>query len=111
MRSTRTCKLLVSLSLIVPLKAFSSDATPKPQTKNPNILFVIMDDVGVDQMRSFGYGGPVAPKMPVIDTIANNGVRFRNTWSMPECSPGAPRFSLDAIRFALTSSRRSVPTT
>ena len=92
MRSTRTCKLLVSLSLIVPFKAFSSDATAKPQANNPNILFVIMDDVGIDQMRSFGYGGPVAPKMPTIDTIADNGVRFRNTWSMPECSPGRAAF-------------------
>jgi hypothetical protein len=63
-----------------------------PGTKTPNILFVIMDDVGVDQMRSFGYGGPVAPKMPVIDTIAYHGIRFRNTWSMPECSPARAAF-------------------
>lgn len=54
----------------------------------PNILFVIMDDVGVDQMASFGYGGPVPPNMPNMDAIANSGIRFRNTWSMPECSPG-----------------------
>ena len=50
----------------------------------PNILFVIMDDVGIDQMRSFGYGGPVPPKMPSIETIAYQGIRFRNVWSMPE---------------------------
>lgn len=54
----------------------------------PNILLVIMDDVGVDQIPSFGYGGSVAPSMPSIDAIAEGGLRFRNTWSMPECSPG-----------------------
>jgi hypothetical protein len=54
----------------------------------PNILFVIMDDVGVDQMRSFGYGGNTPPIMPNMDAVASAGVRFRNTWSMPECSPG-----------------------
>jgi hypothetical protein len=54
----------------------------------PNILLMIMDDVGVDQMRSFGYGGVVAPNVPSLDTIAAGGLRFRNTWSMPECSPG-----------------------
>lgn len=54
----------------------------------PNILFVIMDDVGIDQVRSMGYGGHEAPAMPTIDSIAEAGVRFRNTWSMPECSPG-----------------------
>ena len=59
---------------------------------HPNILFVIMDDVGIDQMRSFGYGGPVPPKMPSIETIAYQGIRFRNVWSMPECSPARAAF-------------------
>lgn len=58
----------------------------------PNILFVIMDDVGVDQMASFGYGGPVPPHIPNMDAVASAGVRFRNTWSMPECSPGRAAF-------------------
>jgi arylsulfatase A-like enzyme len=56
----------------------------------PNILFIIMDDVGIDQMRIFGYGGLThnsAPNTPNIDVIARAGVRFRNTWAMPECSP------------------------
>ena len=61
---------------------------PPDQERPPNILLVVMDDVGVDQMSSFGYGGHEAPAMPSIDTIAGAGVRFRNTWSMPECSPG-----------------------
>lgn len=69
----------------------SAHATP------PNILFVIMDDVGIDQMAAFGYGGLDAqanptdssariPRMPNIQTIANDGIRFRNTWAMPACS-------------------------
>ncbi|HLU61733.1 MAG TPA: sulfatase-like hydrolase/transferase, partial [Gammaproteobacteria bacterium] len=62
---------------------------PPPVTElPPNILFVIMDDVGTDQMTSMGYGGHEAPAMPSINAIAEAGVRFRNTWSMPECSPG-----------------------
>ena len=58
----------------------------------PNILFVIMDDVGIDQMASFGYGSATAPPMPNMDAVAAAGVRFRNTWSMPECSPGRAAF-------------------
>lgn len=54
----------------------------------PNILFVIMDDVGIDQMAVFGYGGATPPQLPNINAIAASGVRFRNAWSMPECSPG-----------------------
>jgi arylsulfatase A-like enzyme len=54
----------------------------------PNLLVVIMDDVGIDQMQSFGYGGADPPRMPNVDSLARAGVRFRNAWSMPECSPG-----------------------
>lgn len=59
---------------------------------HPNILFVIMDDVGIDQMASFGYGGDTPPPMPEMDAVAAAGVRFRNTWAMPECSPGRAAF-------------------
>lgn len=61
-----------------------------PQT--PNILFVIMDDVGIDQMRLFGYGGATPPSTPTIDRIAGSGVRFTNTWSMPTCSASRSTF-------------------
>jgi arylsulfatase A-like enzyme len=75
--------------LLLPLVPLIAQALPAP----PNILLVVMDDVGVDQMASFGYGGAgiegfAAPSMPSIDAIAGEGLRFRNTWSMPECSPG-----------------------
>ena len=66
----------------------TSDAVPPVADHPPNILFVIMDDVGVDQMKVFGYGGATAPSLPNIDAVAMAGVRFRNAWSMPECSPG-----------------------
>ncbi|MGE5059717.1 MAG: sulfatase-like hydrolase/transferase, partial [Betaproteobacteria bacterium] len=59
----------------------------KPAAHHPNILLIVLDDVGIDQMSSFGYGGATAPRMPNVDAIANAGVRFRNFWTMPECSP------------------------
>lgn len=68
---------------------------------HPNILLVMMDDVGIDQMPSMGYGGPNPPSMPTIDAIAADGVRFRNTWAMPECSPG--RVALLTGRYPLRS--------
>jgi arylsulfatase A-like enzyme len=60
--------------------------------QRPNILFIIMDDVGIDQMKIFGYGGGTAPLTPNIDAIAHAGVRFRNVWAMPECSPSRAIF-------------------
>ena len=69
----------------------SSDATPAPDTP-PNILFIVIDDAGVDQFASFGYGGAVPAQTTSIDAIAQAGVRFRNTWSMPTCSPTRSTF-------------------
>jgi hypothetical protein len=68
------------------------DSSSNSSAQGPNILFVIMDDVGIDQMKVFGYGGAVGPDLPNIDAVAHAGVRFRNTWSMPECSPGRASF-------------------
>ena len=55
-------------------------------SKTPNILFVVMDDVGIDQMQVFGYGGDTPPSTPNIDTLADAGIRFHNTWAMPACT-------------------------
>src|SRR5690349_3683053 len=56
--------------------------------KLPNIVLVIMDDIGIDQWKLFGYGGDTPAALPNIETIANGGVRFHNMWSMPACSNG-----------------------
>ena len=44
----------------------------EPAVRPPNILFVIMDDVGIDQMPAFGYGGGTPPNMPTIDAVAHS---------------------------------------
>lgn len=84
--------------LLVVLSACGGDGDGSSiHAKKPNILFVIMDDVGMDQMTPFGYGGveprddsPISqariPSLPNIQSIANEGIRFSNTWSMPACS-------------------------
>jgi len=56
----------------------------------PNILVVVLDDLGIDQMAfpPFGWNAaPEAPAMPVLAEIAAKGVSFRNFWATPECSP------------------------
>ncbi len=55
------------------------------RTRHPNILFIIMDDVGIDQLNTFNPQAP--PVTPVLDTLAQHGVSFNNCWMMPECSP------------------------
>ncbi len=69
-----------------------SSEEQRSSKRRPNILFIIMDDVGIDQMTAFGYGGATPPLTPNINAIAKAGVRFRNTWAMPECSPSRAIF-------------------
>ena len=58
----------------------------------PNILFIILDDVGIDQLKLFGFGGPLPANLPNLARIANRGVKFTNVWAMPECSPSRAAF-------------------
>lgn len=74
------------------LVAANSQQSNAGRKSRPNILFIIMDDVGIDQMQIFGYGGLTPPLTPNINAVARAGVRFRNAWSMPECSPSRAIF-------------------
>jgi hypothetical protein len=67
----------------------------------PNILFIIMDDVGIDQMSIFGYGGGTAPLTPNYEQVM--GVD-RTTLSArrKRPSPLFYAFSLGLIAFSAT---------
>jgi hypothetical protein len=63
-------------------------ASSAKSVATPNVIVVLLDDVGIDQWQLFGYGGVVPAPTPNIATIAQHGVKFRNMWSMPACSNG-----------------------
>ncbi len=64
-------------SLILPILLFSviggklSFAQPQPL---PNILLIVADDMG-PQLEKYGHPGP---RTPTLDSLANEGVLFRN---------------------------------
>lgn len=64
-----------------------TEEPPPVSTAPPNILFIVIDDAGIDQFSAFGYGGAVPANTLSINAIAEAGVRFRNAWTMPTCSP------------------------
>jgi arylsulfatase B len=56
----------------------------------PNVLMIVLDDVGVDLVGSYAANYPTLaldPCTPNIDHLASAGVRFTNAWSNPLCSP------------------------
>jgi len=81
--------LLHSLIALAALQQVSiappSQAPIDPQPKQPNIVIVIADDFGVDQVAAYGEG--VTACTPNIDRLASEGMLFRNAWTNPVCTP------------------------
>jgi arylsulfatase len=56
---------------------------PRPPEGAPNVIFFVLDDVGYGQLSSFG--GVV--ETPVIDKLAESGLRYNNVHTTALCSP------------------------
>lgn len=52
----------------------------------PNVLVVLLDDVGLDGIAAFGVS-PDPPPTPTMDRIVDEGVRFTRAYSYPVCGP------------------------
>ena len=65
------------------------NATPPPRfevkapAKAPNVLIVLIDDMGFGQSSAFG--GPI--NMPTVDRLASNGLRYNEFHTTALCSP------------------------
>ncbi|MCA9492334.1 MAG: sulfatase-like hydrolase/transferase [Myxococcales bacterium] len=66
------------------LPALAADVPPAPRPTN--VLVVVLDDVGTDKVSSYAEV-PNAPATPRIDALGRQGVRFRNAYAYPVCSP------------------------
>jgi arylsulfatase A-like enzyme len=53
--------------------------------KQPNILVILIDDLGKEWLGCCGGEGIETPQ---IDKLASEGMKFTNAWSMPQCTPG-----------------------
>lgn len=54
------------------------------QAEKPNILFVLLDDLGKEWISTYGAEEINTPN---IDQMAKTGVQFSNFYSMPQCTP------------------------
>jgi arylsulfatase A-like enzyme len=83
---------LARLGLLMLLTSCGGSSSSPNATAPPNLLFIVMDDVGIDQMGTFYKDGTIPASLPNINAIASAGVKFTNTWVMPECSPSRAAF-------------------
>jgi arylsulfatase A-like enzyme len=93
--SCRRPFVLTPFALLAALLWLGLAQAPRPvqaQSRPPNILFLILDDVGIDQLAAFNPAAPSAPQTPNMNAIIGAGVKFSNFWTMPECSPSRACF-------------------
>jgi hypothetical protein len=72
--------MLVSSLFVAVLAAAAQGAD------RPNILMIVWDDVGIDQIAPFGWTHAQS-QLPVFEAIGDQSVRFTDAWAMPECTP------------------------
>ena len=63
--------------------AFNSVNEPPFQATGPNVIVILLDDLGYSDLGC--YGSEV--HTPTIDSLAANGLRFRNFYNAARCAP------------------------
>lgn len=61
-----------------------ANTTLLAQTKKPNIIYILADDLGIDGLSCYGAD---LYKTPVIDKLAKDGIRYTNAYTAPLCGP------------------------
>src|SRR4029077_2823246 len=76
-------------------------------TQKPNIVFILMDNLGYGEVGCYGGGILRGAATPRIDKLATEGTRLVNFNVEAQCTPS--RSALMTGRFAIRSGTHSVP--
>jgi arylsulfatase A-like enzyme len=95
--------------LLASFAAVTVASTPAAaqQPKKPNIVFILMDNLGYGELGVYGGGILRGAPTPRIDTLASEGMRLLNFNVEAECTPSRSAFMTG--RFAIRSGTYAVP--
>jgi arylsulfatase len=77
------------------------------EAAKPNIVFILMDNLGYGEVGSYGGGILRGAPTPRIDQLATEGMRLLNFNVEAQCTPS--RSAIMTGRFAIRSGTHSVP--
>src|SRR5258708_33416034 len=82
-------------------------ATAKATAVKPNIVFIVMDNLGYGELGCYGVGILRGAATPRIDKLATEGTRLLNFNVEAQCTPS--RSAILTGRFSIRSGTHSVP--
>jgi arylsulfatase len=84
-----------------------SEKKPAGDGKKPNIVFILMDNLGYGEVGAYGGGVIRGAPTPRIDKLAAEGTRLLNFNVEAQCTPS--RSAIMTGRFSIRSGTHSVP--
>jgi arylsulfatase A-like enzyme len=85
----------------------SAPAATQQQPKRPNIVFMLMDNLGYGELGVYGGGILRGAPTPNIDRLASEGMRLLNFNVEAQCTPSRSAFMTG--RFSIRSGTYEVP--
>ena len=105
MSRTRILHGLLISSAIAAIVSISPGAAQEP--KKPNIVFMLMDNLGYGELGVYGGGILRGAPTPRIDALASEGMRLLNFNVEAQCTPSRSAFMTG--RFSIRSGTYEVP--
>ena len=95
------------LAVLIGGLSTAGPAVAQSVKKAPNILFILVDNLGYGELGVYGGGATRGAATPRIDKLASEGLRLTNMNMETQCTPS--RSSLMTGRFAVRSGTYAVP--
>src|SRR5205823_13330411 len=94
---------------LMAIKAVEAQRAQRPagEGKKPNIVFILMDNLGYGELGCYGGGILRGAATPRIDKLATEGARLLNFNVEAQCTPS--RSAILTGRFSIRSGTHSVP--
>jgi arylsulfatase len=99
-------KLTILALVLVAFGCFASSAHAADAAR-PNIVFILMDNLGYGEVGCYGGGVLRGAPTPRIDRLATESTRLLNFNVEAQCTPS--RSAIITGRFAIRSGTHSVP--
>jgi len=76
-------RLIAAIGMFISAFGVVAAADPAPQSRKPNIVFILADDLGYSDLGC--YGSEI--ETPNLDGLARNGLRFSQFYNTARCWP------------------------